>query len=148
MKKSEIKEIVKARIKNIMEVGKEVTITTTDGTEKTATSDQKKRAQQASKDKDTVVYKKPGVNEAGKSFSLKSGLEKVINQAWEEKDLSKAKQIVIDFLENSGIKEEDKNKMIATIQAQSNKLKLDYYLANALLKFEGHSLTIPTKTEK
>lgn len=147
MKKSELKEIIKARVKGIMEIGKEVNITTTDGTSNTATSDQKKRAQQASKDKDTVVYKKPGVLEGSKNFQLKSNLEKIINQAWKEQDLIKAKQIIIDFLKDSGIKEEDKKKMISTINSQPNKQKLDYYLANALLKFEGHSLTTPKKEQ-
>jgi len=142
MKKSEIKEAIKAHIKSLMEAGKEVVITTNDGTSKTASSAEKLRAKQASDNDDVVTYQKRGAtNEAGKNFSLKSGLEKVINQAWEEKDLIKAKQIVINFLEDSGIKEEDKKKMISTINAQPNKGKLDYYLANALLKFEGHSIS-------
>jgi hypothetical protein len=80
MKKSDLKEIIKARIKGLMEAGKEVTITTTDGTEKTATADQKKRAQQASKDKDTIVYKKQGTLEENQQFTRMQKLAGLITE--------------------------------------------------------------------
>jgi hypothetical protein len=60
MKKSEVKEAIKAHIKGLMEAGKEVVITTTDGTSKTASSAEKLRAKQASDNDDVVTYQKRG----------------------------------------------------------------------------------------
>lgn len=72
---------------------------------------------------------------------IRSGLEKVIQQAWAEKNLDLAKKMVVDFLQESKIKDEDKKKMIYVIQTEiKNKYKFDYYLTNALLKFEGMSI--------
>jgi septal ring factor EnvC (AmiA/AmiB activator) len=66
-----------------------------------------------------------------------SKLSDVINAAWSERDLNTAKKIVTDFIQDSKIKDSDKQKIINTVQAQTKKSKLDYYLANALLKYEG-----------
>ena len=65
MKKSEVKEAIKAHVKSLMEAGKEVVITTQDGTSKTASSAEKLRAKQASDNDDVVTYQKRGatVNE-------------------------------------------------------------------------------------
>lgn len=68
MKKSEIKEAIKAHIKSLMEVGKEVVITTTDGTSKTASSAEKLRAKQASDNDDVVTYQKRGATNESKEF--------------------------------------------------------------------------------
>lgn len=72
-------------------------------------------------------------------FEAKSKLEKVIQQAWAEKDLNKAKQIVIDLIEPSRIKSKDT--IISTLKSITNKPKLDQYLANSLLKFEKMGLS-------
>lgn len=65
MKKSEIK----AMIKELMNEG-DVVISTSDGTSKTATADQKKRAIAASKVKDTIIYKKQGMMENQQKLRL------------------------------------------------------------------------------
>ena len=78
---------------------------------------------------------------------IKSTLEKIVQQAWAEKDLTKAKQIVTDYLTSSKIKEEDKKKMMTTINGINNKYKLDYYLANSLLTYEGSGLGQLNKKE-
>jgi hypothetical protein len=91
MKKSELKEIIKARVKGLMESDKEVTITTTDGTEKTATAAQKKRAQQASKDKDTIVYKKQGTLEENQQFLRMQKLAGLITEDRSKKKLEEVK---------------------------------------------------------
>lgn len=75
--------------------------------------------------------------------NIKSSLEKIIQQAWAESDLNKAKKLVTDFLETSKIKDEDKKKMITTINNPTeiaNKARFDRYLANALLSYEGSGL--------
>lgn len=70
-------------------------------------------------------------------MNLTSTLDKIIQQAWSEPSLSTAQQLVIDYLSNTRVK--DKDSMIAIIRAVPNKRKLDSYLANSLLKFEGMS---------
>ena len=72
---------------------------------------------------------------------LKSALEKVIQEAWGEKDMDKSKKLVLDFVLPSKIKEEDKKRMEVALGEIKTKRKLDYYLANALLKFEGSGLS-------
>ena len=67
-------------------------------------------------------------------YTPKSKLEQVIQQAWAEKDLEKAKQLVIDLIEPSKVKSKDI--ILQTIKGIGNKMKLDQYLANSLLKFE------------
>lgn len=68
----------------------------------------------------------------------KSKLEKIIQQAWAETDLSKAKQLVIDFISPSKIKSKDQ--IINTIEGLTSKRDFDRYMANALLKFEKMGL--------
>lgn len=70
-------------------------------------------------------------------MNLTSTLDKIIQQAWLEPSLSNAQKLVIDYLSNTRVK--DKDSMIAIIRAVPNKRKLDSYLANSLLKFEGMS---------
>jgi len=67
-----------------------------------------------------------------------SVLESVIQQAWQESDLTKAKKIVVEHIENSSIK--SKETVLQNIKTINSKERLDYYLANSLLYFEGHTI--------
>jgi hypothetical protein len=78
MKKSELKEMIKARVKGLMEAGKEVVITTQDGTSKTASSAEKLRAKQASDNDDIVTYQKRGAT--NESINKKSINKKSMNK--------------------------------------------------------------------
>jgi hypothetical protein len=78
MKKSELKEMIKARVKGLMEAGKEVVITTQDGTAKTASSTEKLRAKQASDNDDVVTYQKRGAT--NESTNKKSTNKKSMNK--------------------------------------------------------------------
>jgi hypothetical protein len=80
------------------------------------------------------------------AYQPKSKLEQIIQAAWEEKDLSKAKQIVIDLIEPSKIKSKDQ--ILSTIKTISSKPRLDQYLANSLLKFEKLGLSENTQLLK
>ena len=71
---------------------------------------------------------------------LISTLESVIQQAWGESDLGKAKNLVISHIRESKVKDEDKTRIETAIAEISSKPRFDYYLANALLKFEGHGV--------
>lgn len=81
------------------------------------------------------------LNESKFDGDIKSSLEKIIQQVWSEKDLNKAKNIVTSYLNDSKIKDEDKKKMTQFIDKITTKGKLDYYLANSLLKYEGSGLS-------
>ena len=72
---------------------------------------------------------------------IKSSLEKVISEVWAEPNFVKAKKIILDYLNDSKIKEEDKKKMALEIEFNvRDKTRLDFYLTNALLKYEGMSV--------
>jgi hypothetical protein len=72
-----------------------------------------------------------GVEEA---FQPESKLVQVAQQAWAEQDLEKAKRLILDLIEPSGVK--SKEVIVANIKAIRNKREFDRYLANSILKFE------------
>ena len=69
---------------------------------------------------------------------IKSVLNNVCQQVWSATTADIAKQIIIDCLESSDIKEEDKDKMISELKKMTVLVKIQQYFANALLKFEGY----------
>lgn len=69
-----------------------------------------------------------------------SNLESLIKEVWLEKDMKKAKELALKGLESSKIKSKDK--VIENVKGINSKYKLDYYLANSLLYFEGHTTNI------
>jgi hypothetical protein len=77
-------------------------------------------------------------DEMNEAFNPKSKLADVIAQAWAEKDLEKAKQIIRDLIEPSRVKAKDD--ILRNMETIQSKAKFDYYLANSLLKFEGLGL--------
>jgi hypothetical protein len=88
-----------------------------------------------------------GVNDKAPSkpikdkVSIKSVLEKIVQKVWSEKNLDAAKKMIIDFVSQSQIKDEDKKKILNNIKPLTSKMKLDQYLANSLLGYEGHGLS-------
>jgi hypothetical protein len=73
-------------------------------------------------------------------MKLESTLTKIAEQVFEAKNVEQAKKIALDFLSESKINEVDRKKMIAEIETKKDLVKLQIYIANALLKFEGLSL--------
>lgn len=71
---------------------------------------------------------------------IESTLTKIIQQVWSEKDLELAKSIINIHICECGIKEEDKTKILNNIKDIKSKNKLDYYMANSLLTYEGKGL--------
>ena len=67
-----------------------------------------------------------------------SNVEEMVKQI--KKDCDDAKKIALDYLSESKINEVDRKKMIAEIETKKDLVKLQIYIANALLKFEGLSL--------
>jgi hypothetical protein len=85
----------------------------------------------------TRKYSNLKIKEARNSQgNFASALEKIIQKAWGETDLEKAKNIVINFVKKSKINDTSKDSIIKNTQESKSKAKLDSYLANALLKFE------------
>jgi hypothetical protein len=79
---------------------------------------------------------------------LVSTLDKIATQVFEAKTLEQAKTICLDFLKDSQIKESDRLKMITEIEQMKYLHKVQLYIANALLKFEGLGVGKPTPPEK
>jgi len=76
-----------------------------------------------------------------------STLDKIVEAVFTSKDLTSAQNIALAHLNESKIKESDKNKMIQEITNMKSLQKLQYYCANALLKYEGLGVgTKPTST--
>ena len=73
-------------------------------------------------------------------MNIQSTLTKIAEQVFTAKSCDEAKKIALDYLSESKINEEDRVKMIAEIETKKDLVKLQIYIANALLKFEGLSL--------
>ena len=73
-------------------------------------------------------------------MNLTSTLTQIAEQVFTAKTCDEAKKIALDFLSESKINEEDRKKMISEIEQKKDLVKLQIYIANALLKFEGLSL--------
>jgi hypothetical protein len=70
-----------------------------------------------------------------------STLDKIIQQAWAEPDLNKAKEMVLSHIQQSRINPRSKKTMAYNIETARTKPRLDQYLANALLSYEKMSVT-------
>lgn len=86
------------------------------------------------------------MNHFNENKNPKSKLEQIVQAAWAEKDLNKAKKMVVNLLAGSRVKSKDQ--MIQTIQNIMTKPRFDSYLANSLLKFEKLGLSENKKIEK
>ena len=73
-------------------------------------------------------------------MNIQSTLTKIAEQVFTAKSCDEAKKIALDYLSESKINEEDRVKMIAEIEQKKDLVKLQIYIANALLKFEGLSV--------
>ena len=73
-------------------------------------------------------------------MNYKSILEPIAEEVFISKDLCSAKIIFIQRVEQSKIKEKDKKIMLIAIEQCKTLMRLQIYLANALLRFEGMSL--------
>jgi len=73
-------------------------------------------------------------------MKIESTLTNITEQVFEAKALDEAKKICLDYLQDSKIKESDRLKMISEIEQMKYLHKVQLYIANALLKYEGLSL--------
>ena len=73
-------------------------------------------------------------------MKIESTLSSIAKDIFVASDATTAKQIFIDYVSGSRIKESDKVKMLAEVSKMSSLLQIHRYTANALLKYEGLSL--------
>ena len=69
--------------------------------------------------------------------SLTSTLVKIINEVYNNKNLNYSKEISINYLKSTKVKSIDRDRMVLNINNCSSNGKLNIYLTNCLLKFEG-----------
>jgi hypothetical protein len=87
-----------------------------------------------------MIAKEIGLMNEESHDNPKSKLEAVIQQAWNEKDINKAKNLVANYIKDSKINNDSKKTILNKMKVITDKEKLDYYLANSLLKFEKMGL--------
>jgi hypothetical protein len=71
---------------------------------------------------------------------IQSTLASIAKDVFVAPDANTAKQIFIDYVSGSRIKESDKAKMLTEVSKMSSLLQIHRYTANALLKYEGLGL--------
>lgn len=79
---------------------------------------------------------------------IKSVFEQISEQIFNMNDLAHAQNFIIDFVRSKDINDKDKNAIIIqTVQAKSL-TKLQSYICNSLLKYEGMGMNQINKTAK
>ena len=73
-------------------------------------------------------------------MKIESTLASIAKEVFIAPDASTARQIFIDYVSGSRIKESDRAKMLTEVSRMSSLLQLHRYTANALLKYEGLGL--------
>lgn len=68
-------------------------------------------------------------------MTYESTLAQISEQVFSAKTAQEAKNIIVDHLKNTKVK--DKDKMINDVSVINNLVKVQMYFSNALLKFEG-----------
>jgi hypothetical protein len=76
---------------------------------------------------------------------IKSIFEQIATQVFTMTNLTEAQNFIIDFVRSKDIKQEDKDSIVInTVQAKSI-TRLQTYLCNSLLKYEGMGVSKPEK---
>ena len=82
-------------------------------------------------------------------FPIKSMFEQIATQVFTMKDVNVAKTFINEFVSSKEINEQDKKVILYNIKDIKNITKLQTYICNSLLKYEGMSVNKATneKTE-
>jgi hypothetical protein len=78
---------------------------------------------------------------------IKSIFEQISEQIFVMTNVNEAKAFITDFVNNKDINEHDKIQILNNIQPIKNIIKLQTYICNSLLKYEGMGVSI-NKPEK
>jgi hypothetical protein len=71
---------------------------------------------------------------------IKSIFEQIASEVFNMKDVNKAKQFVTDFVNDKKIKDEDKTVIINNVNNCKSISRIQTYICNSLLRYEGMSL--------
>ncbi len=71
---------------------------------------------------------------------IKSIFEQISEEVFEMKDVNQAKQFITEFVSNKNIKDEDKKVIIDNVNACKSISRIQSYICNSLLRYEGMSL--------
>jgi hypothetical protein len=71
---------------------------------------------------------------------IKSIFEQIASEVFNMKDVNKAKQFVTEFVNNKKIKDEDKKVIVDNVNACKSISRIQIYICNSLLRYEGMSL--------
>ena len=70
---------------------------------------------------------------------IHSTLERITDSVFQSKNVEEAREVLKGYLEESRIKEGDKRRMIEEVSSIKTLYKMQYYVCNSLLKYEGLS---------
>jgi hypothetical protein len=71
---------------------------------------------------------------------IKSIFEQIASEVFNMKDVNKAKQFVTEFVNDKKIKDEDKTVIINNVNNCKSISRIQTYICNSLLRYEGMSL--------
>jgi ferredoxin len=73
-------------------------------------------------------------------FQIKSIFEQIAFEVFSIRDVNQAKQFITEFVSNKNIKDEDKKVIIDNVNACKSISRIQSYICNSLLRYEGMSL--------
>lgn len=79
------------------------------------------------------------------SIQIKSIFQEITESVFKMSDLAQAKIYINEFVGSRSINERDKKSILLAVSESKSMFKLQNYLCNALLKYEGMSLSTPVK---
>jgi hypothetical protein len=73
-------------------------------------------------------------------FQIKSIFEQIAEQVFGMENPTEAKRFIIEFVSSKDIKDQDKQTIINNVNACKHMNKIQSYICNSLLKYEGLSV--------
>lgn len=78
-------------------------------------------------------------------IQIKSVFEQIAEQVFKMNDVTKAKQFITEFVDSKQINDADKQLIVKNVGDCKTMVRLQTYLCNSLLKYEGMSLSKSVK---
>lgn len=70
-------------------------------------------------------------------YKITSTLTTICQEIWSNPSLEQGKNTMIEYVNSTGIKDVDKKRIISAVNTCATKRRLDQYVANSILMFEG-----------
>jgi len=80
-------------------------------------------------------------------FPIKSIFEQIASQVFTMRNVNEAKQYITEFVDSKDIKDEDKKLILRNISSIKTMDKIQSYICNSLLKYEGMSVNFTRDTK-